>query len=29
VLSVLPILIVFLACQKWVVRGVVMSGLEG
>jgi multiple sugar transport system permease protein len=29
VLSVLPILIVFLFCQKWVVRGVVMSGLKG
>jgi multiple sugar transport system permease protein len=29
VLSVLPILIVFLVCQKWVVRGVVMSGLKG
>jgi multiple sugar transport system permease protein len=29
VLSILPILIVFLACQKWVVRGVVMSGLKG
>jgi ABC-type glycerol-3-phosphate transport system permease component len=29
VLSILPILIVFLACQRWVVRGVVMSGLKG
>ena len=29
VLSVLPILVVFLVCQKWVVRGVVMSGLKG
>src|SRR5436309_2294091 len=29
VLSVLPILIVFLIGQKWVVRGVVMSGLKG
>jgi len=27
--SVLPILAVFLACQKWIVRGVVMSGLKG
>jgi multiple sugar transport system permease protein len=29
VLSILPILTVFLVCQKWVVRGVVMSGLKG
>jgi len=29
VLSILPILVVFLVCQKWVVRGVVMSGLKG
>lgn len=29
VLSVLPILVVFLACQRWIVRGVVMSGLKG
>ena len=29
VLSIAPILVVFLACQKWVVRGVVMSGLKG
>jgi len=29
VLSILPILTVFLACQRWVVRGVVMSGLKG
>jgi multiple sugar transport system permease protein len=29
VLSILPILVVFLAGQKWVVRGVVMSGLKG
>jgi multiple sugar transport system permease protein len=29
VVSILPILIVFLVCQKWVVRGVVLSGLKG
>ena len=29
VLSILPIMIVFLVCQKWVIRGVVMSGLKG
>ena len=29
VVSILPILIVFLACQRWVVRAVVMSGLKG
>ncbi len=29
VVSILPILVVFLVCQKWVVRGVVMSGLKG
>jgi multiple sugar transport system permease protein len=29
VVSVLPILAVFLAGQKWIVRGVVMSGLKG
>jgi ABC-type glycerol-3-phosphate transport system permease component len=29
VLSVLPILTVFVLCQRWVVRGVVMSGLKG
>jgi ABC-type glycerol-3-phosphate transport system permease component len=29
VLSILPILVVFLACQRWVVRAVVMSGLKG
>jgi multiple sugar transport system permease protein len=29
VLSILPILVVFLVCQKWVVRAVVMSGLKG
>ena len=29
VLSILPILVVFLAGQRWVVRGVVMSGLKG
>jgi multiple sugar transport system permease protein len=28
-LSILPILVVFLVCQRWVVRGVVMSGLKG
>ena len=29
VLSVLPILIIFLVCQRWVVQAVVMSGLKG
>jgi multiple sugar transport system permease protein len=29
VLSILPILIVFLVCQKWVVRAAVVSGLKG
>lgn len=29
VVSILPILVVFLACQRWVVRAVVMSGLKG
>lgn len=29
VLSILPILVVFLVCQRWVVRAVVMSGLKG
>lgn len=29
VLSILPILAVFLACQRWVVQAVVMSGLKG
>jgi ABC-type glycerol-3-phosphate transport system permease component len=29
VLSVLPILAIFLVCQRWVVRAVVMSGLKG
>jgi multiple sugar transport system permease protein len=29
VVSILPILIVFLVGQKWIVRGVVMSGLKG
>jgi ABC-type glycerol-3-phosphate transport system substrate-binding protein len=29
ILPVWTILIVFLVCQKWVVRGVVMSGLKG
>jgi hypothetical protein len=29
VLSIAPILIVFLVGQKWVVRGVIMSGLKG
>ncbi|OGC02506.1 MAG: hypothetical protein A3G35_12140 [candidate division NC10 bacterium RIFCSPLOWO2_12_FULL_66_18] len=29
VISILPILVVFLTLQKWVVRGVVMSGLKG
>lgn len=29
VLSILPILAVFLLCQKWIVRAVVMSGLKG
>ena len=29
VLSVLPILAIFLICQKWVVQAVVMSGLKG
>ena len=29
VLSVLPILAIFLICQRWVVRAVVMSGLKG
>jgi multiple sugar transport system permease protein len=29
VISILPILVVFLVCQKWVVRAVVMSGLKG
>jgi multiple sugar transport system permease protein len=29
VVSILPILVVFLVCQKWVVRAVVMSGLKG
>ena len=29
VISILPILIIFLSLQKWVVRAVVMSGLKG
>jgi ABC-type glycerol-3-phosphate transport system permease component len=29
VVSILPVLIIFLVCQKWVVRAVVMSGLKG
>ena len=29
VLSVLPILAIFLVCQRWVVRAVVLSGLKG
>jgi multiple sugar transport system permease protein len=29
VLSILPILAVFLLCQRWVVQAVVMSGLKG
>jgi multiple sugar transport system permease protein len=29
VISILPILVIFLLCQRWVVRGVVMSGLKG
>ena len=29
VVSVLPILVVFLAGQRWIVRGVVMTGLKG
>ena len=29
VVSILPVLIVFVVCQRWVVRGVVMSGLKG
>jgi multiple sugar transport system permease protein len=29
VVSILPILVVFLVCQKWVVQAVVMSGLKG
>jgi multiple sugar transport system permease protein len=29
VVSILPILVVFVVCQKWVVRAVVMSGLKG
>jgi ABC-type glycerol-3-phosphate transport system permease component len=29
VLSILPILLIFLLCQRWVVQAVVMSGLKG
>jgi multiple sugar transport system permease protein len=29
VLSILPILVIFLTLQRWIVRGVVMSGLKG
>ncbi len=29
VISILPILVIFLLCQRWVVRAVVMSGLKG
>jgi multiple sugar transport system permease protein len=29
VLSILPIVVVFLVCQRWVVQAVVMSGLKG
>ena len=29
VLSVLPILIIFLVLQKWVVQAAVMTGLKG
>ena len=29
VLSIAPILAVFLVCQKWIVRAVVLSGLRG
>ena len=29
VLSIVPILAIFLVCQKWVVQAVVMSGLKG
>jgi ABC-type maltose transport system permease subunit len=28
-LSILPILVIFLVLQKWVVQAVVMSGLKG
>jgi ABC-type maltose transport system permease subunit len=29
VLSVLPILVIFLTLQRWIVRAVVLSGLKG
>ena len=29
VVSILPVLAIFLLCQRWVVRAVVMSGLKG
>jgi ABC-type maltose transport system permease subunit len=29
VISVLPILLIFLTLQRWVVQAVVMSGLKG
>jgi multiple sugar transport system permease protein len=29
VISVLPILVIFVVCQRWVVRAVVLSGLKG
>jgi ABC-type glycerol-3-phosphate transport system permease component len=29
VISILPILIIFLTLQKWVVQAVVMSGMKG
>jgi ABC-type glycerol-3-phosphate transport system permease component len=29
VISILPILLIFLTLQRWVVQGVVMSGLKG
>ncbi len=29
VISILPILVIFLALQRWVVQAVVMSGLKG
>ena len=29
VVSILPILAIFLVCQRWVVQAVVLSGLKG
>jgi len=29
VVSILPVLAIFLLCQRWVFRDVVMSGLKG